>query len=244
PLFSGYLSNSMDATTLQAMPARLIVASTRLPITLHHEEDGSWSAVPSTGGLVTALAAVREKRKFTWLGWPGTHVPAGDRKSVTRTLLRHGASPVFVPEENMAGFYEGFSNDMLWPLFHNLQERSTFTSENWQDYRAVNRFYAEAIAKQARPGALIWVHDYQLCLVPQMLRDKGLGCPIGFFLHIPFPAADVYRTLPVAEELLRGLLGADIIGFHAYEYVSQFRTAALRVLGLESETSHLQLQSR
>jgi trehalose 6-phosphate synthase/phosphatase len=88
------------------------------------------------------------------------------------------------------------------------------------------------------------VHDYQLCLVPQMLRDKGLGCPIGFFLHIPFPAADVYRTLPVAEELLRGLLGADLIGFHAYEYVSQFRTAALRVLGMESETSHLQLQSR
>src|SRR5690606_3174919 len=126
----------MDAKTSLFMPARLIVASTRLPITLSHEEDGKWTAVPSTGGLVTALAAVREKRKFTWLGWPGTNVPEADRKEVSRTLSRHRTSPVFVPEEHMAGFYEGFSNDMLWPLFHNLTERSTFTSENWQDYRA------------------------------------------------------------------------------------------------------------
>ncbi len=225
------------------MAARLIVASTRLPVTLSRV-DGKWAATPSTGGLVTALAAVRDKRNFTWLGWPGAHVGNSERKEVTRTLARHGTSPVFVPQEHMEGFYEGFSNDMLWPLFHNLTERSTFSRDNWEDYKAVNQMYADAIAKQARPGDLIWVHDYQLCLVPQMLRQKGLGCPIGFFLHIPFPAADVYRTLPVAEEILRGLLGADIIGFHAYEYVSHFRTAALRVLGMESEAMYLQLQSR
>ena len=225
------------------MAGRLIVASTRLPVTMTQEEDG-WQVSPSTGGLVTALAAVREKRKFTWLGWPGAQVSRNDRKEVTRRLARHGTSPVFIPEDHLEGFYEGFSNDMLWPLFHNLTERSTFSRENWDSYVAVNQMYADAIAKNARPGDLIWVHDYQLCLVPQMLREKGLGCPIGFFLHIPFPSADVYRTLPVAEELIRGLLGADIIGFHAYEYVSHFRMAALRVLGMESDSTHLQLQSR
>lgn len=225
------------------MSGRLIVASTRLPVTLA-QIDGKWSATPSTGGLVTALAAVREKRKFTWLGWPGAHVEEADRKDVTRTLARHGTSPVFIPQEVVEGFYEGFSNDMLWPLFHNLMERSTFSRDNWEDYKAVNEMYADAIAKQATPGDLIWIHDYQLCLVPQMLRERGLGCPIGFFLHIPFPAADIYRTLPVADHVLRGLLGADMIGFHAYEYVSHFRMAALRVLGMESESMHLQLQSR
>lgn len=193
---------------------------------------------------MTALAAVRERRKFSWLGWPGASVAEADRKEVARTLSRHGASPVFIAEDLMAGYYEGFSNDMLWPLFHNLLERSTFSRANWNDYKAVNELYAEAIAKQAKPGDLIWIHDYQLCLVPRLLREKGLGCPIGFFLHIPFPAADIYRTLPVAEPVLRGLLGADLIGFHAYEYVTHFRTAALRVLGMESEPMHLELQSR
>lgn len=239
----GCCSEPRCAKTQLNMAARLIVASTRLPVTLSRT-DGGWDAAPSTGGLVTALAAVRDKRKFTWLGWPGAHVGNAERKEVTRKLARHGTSPVFVAQEHMEGFYEGFSNDMLWPLFHNLTERATFSRDNWEHYKAVNQMYADAIAKQARPGDLIWVHDYQLCLVPQMLREKGLGCPIGFFLHIPFPAADVYRTLPVAEEILRGLLGADIIGFHAYEYVSHFRTAALRVLGMESESMHLQLQSR
>lgn len=233
----------MCAKTSAIMTGRLIVASSRLPLTLT-QTDGKWSATPSTGGLVTALAAVRDRRKFTWLGWPGAHVEEADQKDVTRTLARNGTCPVFLPQDVMQGFYEGFSNDMLWPLFHNLMERSTFSRENWEDYKAVNEMYATAIAKQARTGDLIWIHDYQLCLVPQMLREKGLGCPIGFFLHIPFPAADIYRTLPVADKVLRGLLGADMIGFHAYEYVSHFRTAALRVLGMESDSMHLELQSR
>lgn len=225
------------------MTNRLIVASTRLPVTLT-QESSEWKVTPSTGGLVTALAAVKEKRQFTWLGWPGAHVAVSERPEVASHLARHGAEPVFIDEAHMEGFYEGFSNDMLWPLFHNLTERSTFSRENWASYRAVNRMYAEAIAKVARLGDLIWVHDYQLCLVPEMLREMGLGCPIGFFLHIPFPSADVYRTLPVAEELLRGLLGADVIGFHAYEYVSHFRTATLRVLGLESDAMDIGLPSR
>ncbi len=222
---------------------RLIVASTRLPVTMTREGDG-WKVSASTGGLVTALNSVKERRKFTWLGWPGAYVADGERRTVTRELAKHGTSPVFISEQHMDGFYQGFSNEVLWPLFHNLTERSHFDRGAWRSYQIVNQMYADAIAKIARPGDVIWVHDYQLCLVPQMLRAKGLGCPIGFFLHIPFPGAETYRTLPVAEDLLRGLMGADLIGFHAYEYVSHFRMAALRVLGTESEPAMIRLQSR
>lgn len=203
-----------------------------------------WEVSHSTGGLVTALSSVLERRKFTWLGWPGAFVEGPDQRVVTRALAKHGASPVFIDQEHMDPFYQGFSNEVLWPLFHNLMERSRFDRNNWASYKVVNQMFADAIAKLARPGDIIWIHDYQLCLVPQLLRAKGLGCPIGFFLHIPFPSAETYRTLPVAEDLLRGMLGADLLGFHAYEYVSNLRMAALRVLGIESEPSALRLQSR
>ncbi len=225
------------------MTGKLIVASSRLPVTMT-KSGGQWHVQPSTGGLVTALAAVRDKRKFLWLGWPGADVAVPERREVTRQLTRAGSSAVFIDQDHVEGFYEGFSNDTLWPLFHDLTERASFTPKHWESYRVVNQMYADAIARAARPGDTIWVHDYQLCLVPQMLRAKGLGCTIGFFLHIPFPTANGYRTLPVAEEVLKGLLGADLIGFHAYEYVSNFRSTALRVLGMDSDAKFVPLQSR
>ena len=120
-------------------------------------------------------------------------------------------------------------------MFHNLTDRTHFDRDAWKSYQRVNRMYADAISRLASPGDLIWVHDYQLGLLPEMLRDRGLGCAIGFFLHIPFPSSETYRTLPVNEEILRGLLGSDLIGFHSYDYGSHFRLACLRVLGLESE---------
>ncbi len=225
------------------MTGKLIVASSRLPVTMTKSE-GRWQVKPSTGGLVTALGAVREKRKFLWLGWPGADVALGDRREVSKQLAKAGTSAVFIDSEHLEGFYEGFSNDTLWPLFHDLTERVSFVPRHWESYRVVNQMYADAIARAARPGDTIWVHDYQLCLVPQMLRAKGLGCTIGYFLHIPFPTASGYRTLPVAEEILKGMLGADLIGFHAYEYVSNFRSAALRILGMDSDAKYIPLQSR
>lgn len=222
---------------------KLIVASTRLPVTMS-EGDHGWEVSPSTGGLVTALKAVKERRKFTWLGWPGAYIPEADQKSVARELAKHGTSPVFIDKSDMDGFYQNFSNGALWPLFHNLTDRVRFDRESWRSYKRVNEMYADAIAKIAQPGDLIWVHDYQLCLLPLLLRERGLGCPIGYFLHIPFPSSETYRTLPVSEEVLRGLLGADLVAFHSYEYVSNFRMACLRVLGLESEPDGVGLQSR
>ncbi len=222
---------------------RLIVASARLPVTVSRRHEG-WEVTPSTGGLVTALSAVAGRRSFTWLGWPGTSVPDADRAEVTRELARHGSVPVYVGKSDADGFYLGFSNLELWPLLHALTDRSDFDLSGWRAYEKVNEMFAEAICQQARPGDVIWIHDYQLALVPELVRRRGLGCPIGFFLHVPFPSAETYRRLPVREQILRGILGADLVGFHVYEYVSHFRNACLRVLGLESEPEEVRIGSR
>jgi trehalose 6-phosphate synthase/phosphatase len=222
---------------------RLIVASVRLPVTVSRRQD-SWDVAPSTGGLVTALNAVGERRPFTWLGWPGAHVPEEDRAEVTEALARHGAHPVYISKGHVEGFYQSFSNGVLWPLFHNLAERSRFDLSGYKSYEVVNEMFADAICERARPGDAVWVHDYQLALVPALLRRRGLHCPIGFFLHIPFPSAETYRTLPVREVILQGMLGADLLGFHAYEYVNHFRSACLRVLGIESDIDAVRVGSR
>lgn len=146
----------------------------------------------------------------------------------------HGV-PIFINEEELGGFYEEFSNRVLWPLFHNLPTPVKFDHAAWELYQRINRRFADAICEVASPGDTVWVHDYQLALVPKLLRERGLDCAVGFFLHIPFPSSETYRALPVRQSILRGMLGADLVGFHAYEYVSHFRSATLRILGLESD---------
>lgn len=222
---------------------KLIVASTRLPVTMSRKHDG-WEAKPSAGGLVTALKSVAERRRFEWIGWAGTHVPEADKSTVTERLAEHGCCPIFITKQDIEGFYSGFSNGTLWPLFHGLTDLSTFAQSDWKAYIKVSNRFADEISRRAEPGDLIWVHDYQLALVPELLRQRGVTCPIGFFLHIPFPSSEIYRTLPVREEVLRGLLGADFVAFHAYEYVSHFRKSCLRVLGLDSEPSQIRTGAR
>jgi len=220
---------------------KLIVVSVRPPVSVHRDGDGRWEAKPSPGGLATALRGVSERRSFTWLGWPGVYVAEGNDGLADRDEIRErladagGVVPVFIDQSDFEGFYEGFSNGLLWPLFHSLPERAVYDREQWKAYQRVNRLFADAVAEVAEPGDVVWVHDYQLALVPLLLRRRGLQCAIGFFLHIPFPSSDAYRTLPVREALLEGMLGADLLGFHSYEYVSHFRSSCLRVLGLESE---------
>ena len=223
--------------------ARLIVASARLPVTVTRKADG-WEAEPSTGGLVTALAAVAERRDFTWIGWPGTAIAEAERDAVSAELDKHGAVPVFVPKNDADGFYLGFSNRVLWPLFHNLPDKVHFEPAGYRAYHRVNEAFADAILEHTRPGDVVWVHDYQLALVPELLRRRGFQGLVGFFLHIPFPSDETYRQLPPREEILRGLLGSDFIGFHSYEYVSHFRAACLRVLGLESDVESIRMPSR
>lgn len=215
---------------------RLIVVSARLPVSLEQCGDG-FRASPSPGGLATTLRSVAAERELIWVGWPGAVVPEAFQPQVSYQLATHGdLRAVFLTPEELQHFYEGTSNRLLWPLFHNLRDRAHYDRASWEVYSAVNARFADEVASIAEPGDVIWVHDYQLALVPQMLRQRGVTqCALGFFLHIPFPGSATYRTLPVREAVLRGMLGADLVSFHAYEYANHFRSSCLRVLGYDSD---------
>jgi trehalose 6-phosphate synthase/phosphatase len=221
--------------------SKLIVVSVRLPVRLSRDAD-AWRVEPSPGGLATALRAVAQTRSFTWVGWPGESVSSQHRDAAAEALAPYG-KPVFIRDSEFHGFYEQFSNRLIWPLFHNISGRLKFDRAAWYKYKTANERFADAVRSIAEPGDTIWVHDYQLALVPQLLRKNHLDCAIGFFLHIPFPSHETYRTLPARAEILRGMLGADLIGFHTYEYAQHFRNACLRVLGLESEQETIALPS-
>ena len=155
-------------------------------------------------------------------------------------------SPVFLPEESMDRFYHGFCNKTLWPLFHYFTTLARYEEDYWQEYRNVNRIFGEAVVNVLRPDDLLWIHDYHLMLLPKLVREKFPEMPIGFFLHIPFPSYEVFRLLPRAwrEEIIEGLLGASLIGFHTHDYTRDFLTSVLRTAGYEHQLGNLTLRDR
>ncbi len=192
---------------------RLLIVSNRLPITLYKEGHG-WGIRPSSGGLVTAMAPVLRNRGGFWIGWPGT-LEDGDWEEPLSSGTRsvgYTLRAVRLTREEHDQFYYGFSNEVLWPLFHDLQDRCNFDPEYWTAYRAVNRKYADAILENARGDDFIWVHDYHLITAAQALRESGVEAPLGFFLHIPFPPLDIFLKLPWRFEILTALLEYDLIG--------------------------------
>jgi trehalose 6-phosphate synthase/phosphatase len=225
---------------------RLVVVSNRLPLTARRP-GGRWRSERSSGGLIAALAPVMARTGGLWIGWPGD-APAGDpegRDALLRTWERqHGFVAVDLPPRITRAYYEGYSNDTLWPLLHGLPTRATFDPETWLAYRDANERFAAAIIDRLLPGDLVWVHDYQLFLVPRLLREARPDVRVGFFLHVPFPAADVFRILPHREAVLEGVLGADLIAFQTHEHLGAFRASVLQVLGLESRMDRLELDGR
>ncbi len=209
----------------------LVIASNRLPFTLAFDGD-ELRLEPSSGGLVTALQGAREGA--VWVGWPGMVVPPEAEDEVARLAVENGCSPVLLNEAEQEAFYGRICNETLWPLFHYFVDRMHFTREAWDVYADVNQRFAEAIAAVSAPRARVWVHDFHLALVPRLLRALRPDLAIGFFLHIPFPSSEIYRILPARTDLLRGILGADYIGFHTGDYARHFRSSCLRVLGIET----------
>src|SRR5579871_4550366 len=200
------------------------------------------SLAPSSGGLVAALRGAG--RPYLWVGWPGTAVPDELLEEATRLVSGEGYEPVFLSEEEEAAFYGRICNDTLWPLCHYFVDRLRFTREAWATYVAVNERFADVIGRVAAPKAQVWVHDFHLGLVPRMLRRRRPDLGIGWFLHIPFPSSEIYRVLPARAELLRGILGADYIGFHTGDYARHFRSACLRVLGIEPGAETIEYDDR
>jgi trehalose 6-phosphate synthase/phosphatase len=212
--------------------SKLIMVSNRLPVKI--EADGSSSR--TEGGLASALEGAQLEMEHLWVGWPGAAVEDfEDVDRVAEDLRRIGVAPVFLTRDEVDGFYEGYSTSTLWPLMHYMIERARFSREWWDAYRRVNRKFAEAILAVAEDGDQVWIHDYHLFLLPEMLRGGGRELKVGFFLHTPFCSSEIFRVLPDRAELLKGVLGADLIGFHTYNYLRHFRSALLQVLGWESE---------
>ena len=231
----------MPQGTRDAGTSKLCIISNRLPVTIRHAETGDLAIERSSGGLATALANTHDAYDSVWIGWPGGSFDDPETQQRVADLLRseHRSVPVFLQDCDIERFYHGFSNSALWPLFHYFETFFRYDEEDWQSYVQVNRQFCDVVAREVAGDALIWVHDYHLFLLPGMLRERLPEARIGFFLHIPFPSSEMFRVLPCREELLRGLLGADLVGFQTFGYVQNFLWSVYRVLGLDAETGYL-----
>jgi trehalose 6-phosphate synthase len=207
----------------------LVVVANRLPVQRSAISNDGWETSP--GGLVRAMFSVLHHRRGAWVGWTGTAGDAPEPFEHDGVRLR----PVRLSRTEIEQYYEGLSNEALWPLYHDAIRPSTFESAWWETYVRVNERFAEAAAEEACEGAAVWVHDYHLQLVPLLLRELRPDVRIGFFLHIPFPPQELFMRLPWREEVLRGLLGADVIGFQRRVAAENFAAVARRLVGAEGE---------
>ncbi len=216
---------------------RLIVISNRLPVRLKRSSARSWNVIPSSGGLVTAIGPVLRQRGGVWIGWAGT--TGGSPGSIETTLdeacadWRYSLSPVFLDDGEIKDFYRGFANEVVWPLFHDCFNLCNFDPRYWEAYTRANGKFARRAAEIARPGDVIWVHDYQLMDVGRQLRELGVSNKVGFFNHIPFPTPDIFRRLPWRERILDSLLEYDLIGFQLERDEAHFFECRADMLGAQ-----------
>ncbi|HZY09886.1 MAG TPA: bifunctional alpha,alpha-trehalose-phosphate synthase (UDP-forming)/trehalose-phosphatase, partial [Bacteroidota bacterium] len=233
---------------------RLIIVSNRLPFTIK-KADGSYQFDESVGGLATGLRSYLESMKissnenldYAWVGWPGTTVEDDFNEEVkSRSIAEYRSYPVFLSEEDMEKFYHGFCNKTIWPLFHYFPSLTIYQEDYWQHYNKVNEIFCNTLINIVNQDDLVWIHDYHLMQLPLLLQARTPNIPIGFFLHIPFPSFEIFRLLPDRwrRKILEGLLGANLIGFHTYDYMQHFLQCVLRILGYEHNMGQIMLPSR
>jgi len=221
-------NSAEDRAEKSAEDRPVIVVSNRLPVTVHRGPKGL-EARRSPGGLVSALEPVLKRRGGTWIGWPGTELRQDE--TLWTADGPYDIRPVRLTEKEIAGYYHGFSNRTLWPLFHSLPGQARYDRKEWQSFQRANERFADTTAEVAGEADLVWIHDYHLMLTPQLLAERKQDTRVAFFLHIPFPPYDLFRLLPWDRELLRGVLASDLIGFHVAGYARNFLDCVERVLG-------------
>jgi len=225
---------------------RLLIVSNRLPISVV-KRGGKLSFQSSIGGLTTGLSPVHKSQKSLWVGWAGVILDkfeGEEKEEILEKLASKNLSPVFLSERDVEDYYHGFCNETIWPLFHYFPEHVLYNKSFWESYNRVNEAFCDVIVKIAEPEDTIWVHDYHLMLLPKLIREKLPDATIGFFLHIPFPAFEMFYLLPWRKEVMEGLLGADLIGFHTYDYVRYFLGCVRRILGYENTLGQINLDNR
>ncbi|WP_345952360.1 bifunctional alpha,alpha-trehalose-phosphate synthase (UDP-forming)/trehalose-phosphatase [Mucilaginibacter sp. PAMB04168] len=225
------------------MPKVIIVAN-RLPVKIQESEEGL-KLMPSEGGLATGLGSVYKQNDNVWIGWPGQVIAHEQQDQVTEQLADLSLMPVYLTQEDISEFYEGFSNEVLWPVFHYYASTyATYNPSNWEYYKSVNEKFKDVVLSIAEPGDTIWVHDYQLLLLPSLIRQARPDVSIGFFLHIPFPSHEMFRLIPWRMELLEGMLGADLIGFHTFDDVRHFLSSVSRILPYQVSSNTITCDER
>ncbi len=226
---------------------RILLVSNRLPVTIERRK-GRFHYRPSVGGLATGLASFYKTYDSLWLGWCG--IPrdsfARDDIGTVQTTLRekYNSVPVFLSKKELKLFYQGFSNKTIWPLFHYFTDYVDYNFKFWQAYQEVNKRFCDVVMRVAKPNDLIWIHDYHLMLLPYMIRKEMPDAQIGFFLHIPFPSFEIFRLLPWRKQILEGLIGSDLIGFHTYDYVRHFLSSIRRIYGFEHNFNQIITENR
>ena len=208
---------------------RLFIISNRLPVKVTRSSDGKFVFSRSEGGLATGLKSLDVDCEKHWIGWPGVCVEQKTEKDdICSQLEKNNYHPVFLSDRQYENYYEGYSNSTLWPLCHYFFAYTLYKKNFWESYREVNAVFCEEISRIVEPNDWVWVQDYQLMLLPGMLREKFPNLHIGYFHHIPFPSHELFRILPERVEILNGLLGADFVAFHIHDYMRHFISATER----------------
>jgi len=234
---------------------RTIIVSNRLPFTVREGSSGAPEFIPCLGGLATGLSPYLESlrdhpdgsREYLWVGWPGSTIREENKEEVqSRALSEFNAFPVFLSTQEIEKFYQGFCNKTIWPLFHYFPVYTSYEEEQWAHYVAVNRVFCKTLLEVLGPEDTLWIHDYHLMILPGMVREHRPSATIGYFLHIPFPNYEIFRLLPRkwGRQILEGLLGADLIGFHTNDYRQDFLRCVLRILGLDSSMGEILIGGR
>lgn len=226
--------------------SKIIIVSNRLPLNIKIEKE-DLKIEPSVGGLATGMRSVHEAHESKWIGWTGLteeELTTPTREKVNLAVEKEKCIGVPLTKEDIDLYYYGFSNKTIWPLFHYFTEFAEFEKEYWNAYYNVNAKFAEVITKKCKKGDTIWIHDYQLLLLPKMIKDRCPEVSVGFFLHIPFPSYEVYRILPWRNEIIEGMLGSDLIGFHTYDYERHFFSSVRRLIGYEISFNKIILDTR
>lgn len=224
--------------------SKTIIVANRLPIKLNKDTSGRYGFTVSEGGLATGLNSVHKSGNNVWIGWPGTEVEEEQQGDVSASMQEQKLIPVFLTQEEINNFYEGFSNETLWPVFHYMTTYAVYNPMYWHAYQNVNKKFRDKVLEQYEPGDVIWVHDYQLLMLPGYLREAKPNATIGFFNHIPFPSYELFRLIPCRQELLQGLLGSDLIGFHTYDDVRHFLSTVTNLSGVRSASNVIALEDR
>ena len=233
----------MDSSKRKSV--RLIIVSNRLPVSISKKKR-DLEIQPSPGGLATALRALQTEKEVVFFGWPGYTPENSDEQRFIESNLKekHRCFPVFLTRREVDKYYYGFANRTLWPLFHYFASYCTFEKSEWETYLRVNQKFFKEIVRHSTEEDTFWIHDYHLMLLPNLLRTYFPQCDIGFFLHIPFPSSEIFRILPWRNEVLKGLLGSDLVGFHTFEYARHFLSSVLRLLGYEHEFGAISIENR